>query len=58
MRLMSKLKWQIYLAAGDVMGERVLDVLFLSVSAELVVAGTMSVSTILERCAASGAVGK
>jgi hypothetical protein len=55
---MSKLKWQIYLAAGDVMGERVLDVLFLSVSAELVVAGTMSVSTILERCAASGAVGK
>ena len=44
-----------YLAAGCVMGERVLEVLFLSAS---LVAGTASVSTMLERCAASGAVGK
>jgi hypothetical protein len=36
------------------MGERVLEVL-LSVS---LVAGALSVSTMLERCAASGAVGK
>jgi hypothetical protein len=47
-----------YLAAGvdvgEVMGVRVLEVLFLSVS---LVAGTLSVCTMLERCAASGDVG-
>ena len=44
-----------YLVAGGVMGVRVLEVLFLSAS---LVAGVPSVSTMLERCAASGAVGK
>jgi hypothetical protein len=41
-------------AAGFVMGERVLEVVFGSVSD----AGTLSVSTMLERCPASGEVGK
>jgi hypothetical protein len=44
-----------YLAVGGVMGERVLEVLFLSAS---LVAGTLIVCMMLERWEASGDVGK
>ena len=44
-----------YLVAGGVMGVRVLEVPFLSVS---LVTGALSVCRMLERCAASGDVGK
>jgi hypothetical protein len=44
-----------YLVAAGVIGERVLEVVFWSISG---VVGTLSVSTMLERCPASGEVGK